>query len=59
MKQGTQSQYSGTTQRDEVKGEVGGGFGMRGDTCTHGYFMSIYGKNHRTHYKVIILQLNK
>ena len=52
-------QCSGTTQRDKVKGEVGGGFGMRGDTCTHGCFKSIYGKNHHTHCKVIILQLNK
>ena len=33
MKQGTQSQCSGTTQRDGVERVVGGGFRM-GDTCT-------------------------
>ena len=34
MKQGTQSQCSGTTQRDRVEREVGGGFRIRG---THVY----------------------
>ena len=33
MKQGTQSQCSGTTQRDGREREVGGGLGWR-DTCT-------------------------
>ena len=33
MKQGTQSWYTGTTLRDGMKKEVGGGFRM-GDTCT-------------------------
>ena len=33
MKQGTQSWCPGTTQRDGMASEVGGGFGM-GDTCT-------------------------
>ena len=33
MKQGTQSWYTGTTQRGGMGREVGGGFG-RGDTCT-------------------------
>jgi len=30
MKQGTQSQGSGITQRDRVRREVGGGFRMQG-----------------------------
>ena len=34
MKQGTQSQCSGTTQRDRVGREVGGGFRMGWGTCT-------------------------
>ena len=42
MKQGTQSQCTGTTQRDGMGREVGGGFGM----YIHGWFMSMYGKNH-------------
>ena len=33
MKQGTQSQCTGTTPRDEMGRKVGGGFRM-GDTCT-------------------------
>ena len=33
MKQGTQSQYTETTQRDGMGNEVEGGFGM-GNTCT-------------------------
>ena len=33
MKQGTQSRFTGTTQRDGMGREVGGGFEM-GDTCT-------------------------
>ena len=37
---------TGTTQRDGMRREVGGGFGM-GDTCTPvADFMSMYGKNH-------------
>ena len=36
MKLGTQSQCSGTTQRDEVGEEVGRGFGMGGDMYTCG-----------------------
>ena len=34
MKQGTQSQCTGTTQRNEMGREVGRGFGAGGDTCT-------------------------
>ena len=33
MKQGTQSQCTGMTQRDGMRREVGEGFGMR-DTCS-------------------------
>ena len=41
MKQGAQNQYTGTTLRDGMGREVGGGFRM----YTHGWFMSMYGKN--------------
>ena len=34
MKQGTHRWCTGTTQRDGVGREVGGGFGTRGNTCT-------------------------
>ena len=33
MKQGTQSQCSGTTKRDELERDVGGGVQDGGDTC--------------------------
>ena len=36
---------TGMTQRDGMGREVGGGIRM-GDTCTHGGFMSMCGKNH-------------
>ena len=43
---GTQSWYTGTTQRDGMGRKVGGGFWI-GDTCIHvADFMSVYGKNH-------------
>ena len=51
MKQGTQSQCSGTTRRDGVGRETGGGFRM-GDTCTCGWLMLMYGK------EITILQSN-
>ena len=35
-KQSTQSWCSGTTQRDRMKMEVGGGFRMGGHMYTHG-----------------------
>jgi len=41
MKQGTQSWCTGTTLRDGM-GRDGGGEYM----YTHGWFMSMYGKNH-------------
>ena len=39
MKQGTQSQCSGTTQRDRVGREVGGGFKVEGE---HMYGTRVY-----------------
>jgi len=57
MKQGTQSQCSGTTQRESGGVEVGGVFRMGGHMYTCGQFMLMYGKKH--HNIVIILQLNK
>ena len=53
MKQGTQSWCTGTTQRDGMGREVGGGLGM----CTHGCFMSTYGKNHHSVVKQLASQL--
>ena len=35
------------TQRDGVAGEVAGGFRTVGHMYTHGYFMSMYGKNYQ------------
>ena len=55
MKQGTQSQCSGTTQRDGVGRDVGGGFRMRGHMYTCDWFMLMYGKTHNN--IVVILQL--
>ena len=46
MKQGTQSQCSGTTQRDGVGREEGAGFRMGEHMCSRGWLMSMYGKNH-------------
>ena len=46
MKQGTQSQCTGTALRDGMGREVGGGLRMWGHMYTHGGFMSMYGKNH-------------
>ena len=61
MKQGTQSQCSGTTQQESGGVEVGGVFrteaGRGGHMYTCGQLMLMYGKNH--HNIVIILQLNK
>ena len=42
---GIQSRSSGTTQRDEVVRVVGGGFRMVEHMYTHGWFMSMCGKN--------------
>jgi len=46
MKQGTQNQCTGTTLRDKMQREVGGEFGTGGHMYTHGWFMSMYVKNH-------------
>ena len=46
MKQGTQSQCTGTTQRNGMGRAVGGGIGTGGHMYTRGWFMSTYGKNH-------------
>ena len=57
MKQGTQSQYSGTAQRDRVGREVGRGL-QEGGTNVYLYtiHVDLWKKNHRS---VIILQVNK
>ena len=57
--QGTQSRCSGTTQRDRVRREVGGGSGWGG---THVSLWSIHvdvWQKPSQYCKVIILQLNK
>ena len=54
MKQGTQSQCSGTTQKDGV-GRGVGGIQDGGHIFIPGWFLSMYSKNH--HKIVIILQL--
>jgi len=55
MKQGTQSWCSGTTQRDRVEREVGGGFRIGGQNV-HLWLMhvDVWQKHHNI---VIILQL--
>ena len=52
MKQDTQSQCTGTTQRDRMRREVGEGV-WDGEVhmCIHGRFMSMYGKNHHDNIK--------
>ena len=45
MKQGTQGCYSGTTWRDEMGRELGGGSGW-GHMYTPGGFISVYDKKH-------------
>ena len=46
LKQDTQSQCFGTTQRGRVGREVGGDFRMGAHMYIHGWFMLMYGKNH-------------
>ena len=53
MKQGTQSWFSGTTQRDRVGRKVGGRFRMRGHMYTYGWFMLMYGPNHHNKVKCV------
>ena len=45
MKQGTQSWFSGTTQKNGV-GKQMAGVQDGGHMCTHDWFISMYGKNH-------------
>ena len=54
MKQGTQSQYSGTNQRDKVGKEVGGGVWDEGDACILvAIFVLMHGKNHQDVIKLL------
>ena len=53
MKQGTPIQCTGTTQSAGIQRD----FWMGGHIYTHGWFMSVYGKNHHNCCKVISLQL--
>ena len=46
MKQGTQSQCSGTTQRAGVGRVVGGRIRLGGHMYTCGWFMPMFGKTH-------------
>ena len=56
MKQGTQSQCSGTTQRDRVRREVGAGSGW--GTHVHPWLIHVdVWQKPSQYYKVIILQL--
>ena len=57
MKQGTQSQCTGTAQRDGMGRETEGGFGMGGHMYTCDWFMSMYGKKPPQYCKVINFQL--
>ena len=52
MKQGTQSQYFGTTQRDRVGREVGGGVQ---DGGTHVYPWSIHVDVWQNHHNIVII----
>ena len=55
MKQGTQSQCTGTTLKDGMGREVEGGVQEGRHRYIHDWFMSVYGKNH---YSIVIsLQL--
>ena len=46
MRQGAQGQCTGMTLRDGMGREVGGGLKDGEHMYTHGWFMSMYGKNH-------------
>ena len=46
MRQGAQGWCTGMTQRDEMGREGGGGVQDGEHMYTHGWFMSMYGKNH-------------
>ena len=53
MKQGTQTQCTGTTQRDGMGRKVGGGVRDGEHMYIRGWFMPMYGKNH--HNIVVVL----
>ena len=56
MIQGAQGWCTGMTQRDGIGGRWEGV--QDGEHMyTHGGFMSMYGKNHRIHKKIIIIKL--
>ena len=59
MKQGTQSRCTGTTQRNGMGTEVGGGSQDRGHRYTRGWFMSMFGKNHHNIAKQLASNYNK
>ena len=59
MKQGTQSWCSGTIQKEGEGREVGRRFRMVGHMYTHGWFMSMYGKNHHNIVKKLASNKNK
>ena len=46
MGQGTQGWCTGTTLRNRMGSKVGGGVQDEGHMYTHGWFVSMYGKNH-------------
>ena len=46
MRQGTQGWCTGITLRDGMGKEVWGAVQEGGQMYTHGWFMSMYGKNH-------------
>ena len=46
MRQGAQGWCTGMTLRDGMRREVGGGVQDGEYMYTHGWFMSMYGKNH-------------
>ena len=50
MKQGTQSQCTGITQRGGMEREAGGGFRTEGHMHTHDWLMSMFGKTHHNNF---------
>ena len=46
MRQGAQGWCTGMTPREGMEKEVGGGVQDGEHMYTHGWFMSMYGKNH-------------
>ena len=54
-----QSQCSGTTKRDEVRREVGGGFRMGAHMCTCSWLTLMYGRNYHNIVKLLFPNLKK